>query len=88
MLRGLSTGTLPLSSRQCALVESPLFGYDSAAIGAGWMKRTTGQIRAGAPQAVRRGRAKYRLPGIYWTREYVGEGGLLAYTADMTDLIQ
>jgi len=29
---------------------------------------------------------KYRLPGIYWTREYVEEGGLLAYTADMTDL--
>ena len=29
---------------------------------------------------------KHRLPGIYWTREYVEEGGLLAYTADMTDL--
>ena len=29
---------------------------------------------------------KYRLPGMYWTREYVEEGGLLAYTADMTDL--
>ena len=29
---------------------------------------------------------KYRLPGIYWTREYVDEGGLLAYSADMTDL--
>jgi putative ABC transport system substrate-binding protein len=29
---------------------------------------------------------KYRLPGIYWTREYVEAGGLLAYTADMTDL--
>jgi putative tryptophan/tyrosine transport system substrate-binding protein len=29
---------------------------------------------------------KYRLPGIYWTREYVEEGGLLAYSADMTDL--
>jgi ABC-type uncharacterized transport system substrate-binding protein len=29
---------------------------------------------------------KYRLPGIYWAREYVEEGGLLAYTADMTDL--
>ena len=29
---------------------------------------------------------KYRLPGIYWTKEYVEEGGLLAYTADMTDL--
>jgi putative ABC transport system substrate-binding protein len=29
---------------------------------------------------------KYRLPGIYWAREYVEEGGLLPYTADMTDL--
>jgi len=29
---------------------------------------------------------KYRLPGMHWTREYVEEGGLLAYTADMTDL--
>jgi ABC-type uncharacterized transport system substrate-binding protein len=29
---------------------------------------------------------KYRLPGIYWTKEYVEDGGLLAYTADMTDL--
>jgi putative tryptophan/tyrosine transport system substrate-binding protein len=29
---------------------------------------------------------KYLLPGIYWTREYVEEGGLLAYAADMTDL--
>ena len=29
---------------------------------------------------------KSRLPAIYWTSEYVEEGGLLAYTADMTDL--
>jgi len=29
---------------------------------------------------------KYRLPGIYWTREYVEEGGLLTYTADMKEL--
>ncbi len=29
---------------------------------------------------------KHRLPAIYWTREYVEEGGLLTYTADMTDL--
>ena len=29
---------------------------------------------------------KYRLPCIYWTKEYVEEGGLLAYSADMTDL--
>jgi len=29
---------------------------------------------------------KYRLPAIYWTREYVEDGGLMAYTADMTDL--
>src|SRR6266478_1581131 len=30
--RRLSTGTLPLSSRHRALVESPLFGYDTAAM--------------------------------------------------------
>ena len=29
---------------------------------------------------------KYRLPGIYWAREYVEDGGLLAYSADMADL--
>ena len=29
---------------------------------------------------------KHGLPGIYWAREYVEEGGLLAYSADMTDL--
>ena len=29
---------------------------------------------------------KYRLPAIYWTKEYVEEGGLLAYSPDMTDL--
>src|SRR5262249_10399200 len=29
---------------------------------------------------------KYRLPGIYWTVEYVEEGGLLTYAADMTEL--
>jgi putative tryptophan/tyrosine transport system substrate-binding protein len=29
---------------------------------------------------------KYRLPGIYWTREYVEEGGLLTYTADTKEL--
>ena len=28
----------------------------------------------------------YRLPGIYWAREYVEDGGLLAYSADMADL--
>ncbi|HET9925154.1 MAG TPA: hypothetical protein VFS98_13635 [Methylomirabilota bacterium] len=64
MLRGLSTGTLPLSSRQCALVESPLFGYDSAAIGVGWMKRTTGQIRAVHRKRFVEAALKYRLPGI------------------------
>jgi putative ABC transport system substrate-binding protein len=25
---------------------------------------------------------KHRLPGCYWTREYVGAGGLLTYSAD------
>ncbi len=29
---------------------------------------------------------KHRLPAIYWTREYVEDGGLMAYSADMTDL--
>jgi putative tryptophan/tyrosine transport system substrate-binding protein len=31
---------------------------------------------------------KYRLPGIYWSREYVEEGGLLTYTADVTELLR
>ena len=29
---------------------------------------------------------KYRLPGIYWAREYVEDGGLLTYSADATEL--
>src|SRR5262249_790041 len=29
---------------------------------------------------------KYRLPGIYWAGEYVEEGGLLTYAAEMTEL--
>src|SRR5215831_20322864 len=29
---------------------------------------------------------RHGLPGIYWAREYVEEGGLMAYSADMTDL--
>ena len=32
------------------------------------------------------GALKYRLPGIYWSREYVEEGGLMTYTADVTEL--
>ncbi len=32
MLRGLSAGILPLSSRHCALAQSPPFGYDSPAM--------------------------------------------------------
>jgi putative ABC transport system substrate-binding protein len=29
---------------------------------------------------------KYRLPGIYWAREYVDEGGLLTYAPDIAEL--
>ena len=29
---------------------------------------------------------KYRLPGIYFQKEYVDEGGLMFYGADSTDL--
>jgi len=29
---------------------------------------------------------KYRLPGIYWARDYAEEGGLLTYSADATEL--
>src|SRR5262249_6926690 len=28
---------------------------------------------------------KHRLPGCYWTREYVDAGGLLTYSADTTE---
>ena len=29
---------------------------------------------------------KYRLPGIYFSKEYVDEGGLMSYGADFDDL--
>jgi putative tryptophan/tyrosine transport system substrate-binding protein len=29
---------------------------------------------------------QHRLPGIYWTREYVEEGGLMTYSANLADL--
>jgi putative tryptophan/tyrosine transport system substrate-binding protein len=29
---------------------------------------------------------QHRLPGIYWTREYVAEGGLMTYSASLADL--
>ena len=29
---------------------------------------------------------QHRLPGIYWTREYVEEGGLMTYSASLADL--
>ena len=29
---------------------------------------------------------KHRLPGIYWTREYVEEGGLMMYSANLAEL--
>ena len=29
---------------------------------------------------------KHRLPAIYWTREYVEDGGLMAYSANLLDL--
>jgi putative ABC transport system substrate-binding protein len=29
---------------------------------------------------------KHRLPGIYWTREYVEEGGLMTYSANLAEL--
>jgi putative ABC transport system substrate-binding protein len=28
----------------------------------------------------------YRLPGIYWTREYVEEGGLMTYSANLAEM--
>src|SRR5512137_501350 len=30
--------------------------------------------------------AKHRLPAIYWAREYVHEGGLMTYSADLVEL--
>ena len=29
---------------------------------------------------------KHRLPAIYWTREYVDDGGLMTYSANIADL--
>jgi putative tryptophan/tyrosine transport system substrate-binding protein len=29
---------------------------------------------------------KYKLPGIYWAREYVEDGGLMTYSASVEDL--
>ena len=31
---------------------------------------------------------KHRLPGIYWDREYVEEGGLMTYSASFADLLR
>ena len=28
---------------------------------------------------------RYRLPAIYWTREYVGDGGLMAYSTNLVN---
>jgi|SRR5215510_12546413 len=33
-----------------------------------------------------RGALKHRLPAIYWAREYVEDGGLMAYAAPMSDI--
>jgi putative tryptophan/tyrosine transport system substrate-binding protein len=29
---------------------------------------------------------KYRLPAIYWTREYVEDGGLMSYSANLVEV--
>ena len=29
---------------------------------------------------------KHRLPGVYWTRQYVDGGGLMSYSANYTEL--
>jgi putative ABC transport system substrate-binding protein len=31
---------------------------------------------------------KHQLPGIYWTREFVEDGGLMSYSANFTDLLR
>jgi len=31
---------------------------------------------------------RYRVPAMYWSRDYVGEGGLVAYGTDETDLLR
>ncbi len=31
---------------------------------------------------------KYRLPGIYWVRDYVDDGGLMTYSASFTELLR
>jgi ABC-type uncharacterized transport system substrate-binding protein len=31
---------------------------------------------------------QHRLPGIYWTREFVEDGGLMSYSADFADLLR
>ena len=31
---------------------------------------------------------KHQLPRIYWTREFVEDGGLMSYGADFTDLLR
>jgi len=52
----------------------------------------TGLIVAGDPVTVRYARAfaeialKHRLPAIYWARDYVDVGGLMAYSTNVADL--
>jgi putative ABC transport system substrate-binding protein len=52
----------------------------------------TGVIVTGDPVTFRYRREfmqqalKHRLPAIYWTREYVDEGGLMSYSANYTEL--
>jgi ABC-type uncharacterized transport system substrate-binding protein len=31
---------------------------------------------------------KHQLPGIYWTREFVADGGLMSYSANFTELLR
>ena len=55
-------------------------------------ERADGVIAIADPVTLQHSRAfvelmqKYRLPAIYWTREYVEDGGLMSYSANLVEV--
>ena len=90
-LRELEAATKALGLRLSVLTVDGPDDFDRALIQAR-KDGVAGIIAIGDPITMQHRRAfaelalKHRLPAIYWTREYVDDGGLMTYSANIADL--
>jgi putative tryptophan/tyrosine transport system substrate-binding protein len=90
-LRELDTAATGLGVRLSGFPVQSIDDFEDTIVRAR-NERADGVIAIADPVTLQHSRAfvelmqKYRLPAIYWTREYVEDGGLMSYSANLVEV--